>query len=76
MLNNVVKFPTIKSCEYIREEILGTLEEHKDIDVGILLIQEGEDISIFTSRYSVELVGALEVLKTKIMVSLLELDEE
>lgn len=76
MADNVVKFPNIKVGDFIKDEILETLNDHKDIDTGILLLQSGEDISIFISKYSVELVGALEVLKTKIMMGILEEEEE
>lgn len=74
-MGDVVRFPAIKLRDWIKEEILATLDEHKDIDTGILLIQTGENISIFCSRYTVELIGALEVLKTKITNEILIEDD-
>jgi hypothetical protein len=75
MQNNVVRFPIIKVDEFIKEEIMATFDDHKIIDVGIILLQSGEDISIWCSKYTVELVGALEILKAKIMTEILT-DEE
>ena len=76
MQNNIVRFPTIKVSDFVKEEITGMLNDHKNIDTGIILLQSGEDISIFCTKYTVELVGALEVLKAKIMAGILLDDEE
>jgi hypothetical protein len=76
MADNLVRFPTIKVGDFIKEELLQTLDDHKDIDTGILLLQSGEDISIFCSKYSIELVGALEILKAKIMAEILIEEED
>jgi hypothetical protein len=76
MADNIVRFPSIKVCDFIKDELLETLNDHKDIDTGIILLQTGEDISIFCSKYSVELVGALEILKAKIMSEILVDEDE
>ena len=74
--SNVVRFPTIKVGDFIKEEIVATLDDHKEIDTGIILLQSGEDISIFCSKYTVELVGAIEMLKAKIMSEILTDEDE
>jgi len=74
--SNVVRFPTIKVGDFIKEEIVATLDDHKEIDTGIILLQSGEDISIFCSKYTVELVGAIEILKAKIMSEILTDEDE
>jgi len=75
-MGRVIKFPTITCSDFIKEELLQTLDEHKKIDTGVLLLQSGEDISIFISKYTVELVGALEILKAKIMAEILVEEDE
>ena len=74
--SNVVRFPTIKVGDFIKEEIVATLDDHNEIDTGIILLQSGEDISIFCSKYTVELVGAIEILKAKIMSEILTDEDE
>ena len=76
MADNVFKFPNIKVGDFIKDEILETLNDHKNVDTGIILLQTGEDISIFVSKYTVELVGALEILKAKIMQEILTEEDD
>ena len=75
MKDNLVRFPAIRVSDFVKEEIVEMFEDHKEVDTGIILLQSGEDISIFCTKYTVELVGALEVLKAKIMAEIL-LDED
>jgi hypothetical protein len=62
--------------DFVREEILKTLDECKDIELGVILLQSGPDITIFCSKYTVELVGALEILKTKVASEILIPEDE
>ena len=71
MADNVVRFPSLKVHALVKENIDTIFNENKDIDVGLVLLQSGENINIFCTKYSVELVGALEVLKNKILQELL-----